>query len=68
MVLIIDIKNCKTNTYSSIADAGRALCNDFHLVNTERSGMTTVSRYLRVNSENSIYKGQFHFKYVNYID
>lgn len=64
-VLIVDIKNCKTNIYSSMAEAGRALCNDFHVVNTEKSGISTIFRSLKVHSCDYIYKDRFRFEYVD---
>lgn len=64
-VLIIDIKNCKTNIYPSIAEAGKALCNDFHLVNTEKSGISTIFNRLSTHSGNFIYKGQVRFEYAD---
>lgn len=64
-VLIVDIKNCKTNIYSSLAEAGRALCNDFHMVNTEKSGITTIFNSLKVHSSDYIYKDRFRFEYID---
>lgn len=65
VVNIVDIKTNRIYTYSSITEAGMALCNDFHLVNTEKSGRSTIHNYLSGHTKNPIYKGRFKFEYVN---
>lgn len=64
-VTIINIKNGDVYTYPSLSEAGRALCNDFHLLNTERSGICTIYNYLSSgHTKNPIYKG-LRFEYAD---
>lgn len=63
-VKMIDVKNKKYIIYPSKKEAGKALCNDFHLVNTENSGISTVYQYLSGRTKKTIYKGRFRFEYA----
>lgn len=63
-VLVVDIEDGKFKTYPSIAEAGRALCNEFHLVKTEVIGRQTICDRLTGRTKNPIYKGRFRFEYV----
>lgn len=63
-VVIIDIKDGKVKTFSSISEAGRALYNDFHLVNTEKSGRSIITNRLTGHIKNPVYKG-LRFEYVD---
>lgn len=52
-------------TYESINEAGRALYNDFHIVDSENQGITIIQKRLRGETKNSIYKGGLRFEYAN---
>lgn len=64
-VRLADIKTNTINTYSSISEVGKALCNKFHMVNTEASGISTVQQRLSGKVKNPIYKNQFKFEYAD---
>ena len=51
-------------TYLSIAEAGRALCNEFHLAATEKSGRAAILNYLSGKIKKP-YKGRFIFQYAD---
>lgn len=62
---IVDIKDNKKYTYSSINEAGKALYYDFHLTKNEKSGISIVYNRLSGRIKNPIYKGRFHFEYAD---
>lgn len=64
-VKLIDVNNKKYIIYPSKQEAGKALCNEFHLVNTENSGISTVYQYLSGRTKKIIFKNQFRFEYVD---
>lgn len=63
-IVIINIKDGQIKTFSSISEAGRALYNDFHLVNTEKSGRSIITNRLTGHIKNPVYKG-LRFEYVD---
>lgn len=64
-VTIIDIKEGEVKTFFSIQEAGKALFNEFHLANTETSGVAAISERLSGKIKNPIYKNRFRFEYTD---
>lgn len=63
-VKIIDIRNENIYVYPSINDAGRALYSDFHIVGSDKAGLSAIIKRLRGERKNPVYKG-FRFEYAD---
>lgn len=63
-VKIIDIKNKRTYVYPSINDAGRALYSEFHIVGSDKAGLSAIIKRLTGVTKNPMYKG-FRFEYAD---
>lgn len=63
-VKVIDIKNNQTYMYPSIRDAGKALHNEFHIVKSDKGGMSAIIKRLRDENKSPVYKG-FQFEYAD---
>jgi len=63
-ITIIDIQNNELSTYSSMAEAGRTLCNDYHVVNSDKQGANVIYKHLVGKIRNPVYKG-FRFEYAD---
>lgn len=64
-VKIVDIKENRIYNYSSITEASRALCNQFHVVGTENGGLTAIYNYFKGKTKNPLYKERFRFEYAD---
>lgn len=64
-VRISDIKNHICKEYISISEAGRALHNEFHVVDSDKKGVTIIHGRLNGKIKNPIYKERFRFDYVD---
>lgn len=64
-VKVLDIKENRIYNYPSIAEAGRALCNQFYVVGTEKSGRTVIINRLKGKTKNPLYKERFRFEYAD---
>lgn len=62
MVTIVNIQNKKSNTYETLAEAGRALYSEFHVVDSEKQGLNVVYNRLSGKRKNPIYKNRFRFE------
>ena len=60
---IID-ENGEVYTYPSKSEAGRALYNDFHVVNSEKQGINVITNRILGNTKTSVFKG-FRFEYAD---
>lgn len=61
--IIID-ENGEVYTYSSKSEAGRALYNDFHVVNSEKQGINIITNRILGNTKTSVFKG-LRFEYAS---
>lgn len=64
-VAIINIKNGDINIYHSMAKAGRALCNEYCVVDSNKQGVNAICNRLSGKRRNPIFKNQFRFEYVD---
>lgn len=64
-VLIVDIENNEQFIFSSISKAGRALKNDFHIINDDNKAFTAIHKRLTGKIKNPIFKDRFRFEYVD---
>ena len=64
-VAIINIKNGDINIYHSMAEAGRALCNEYCVVDSNKQGVNAICNRLSGKRRNPIFKNQFRFEYVD---
>lgn len=64
-IKIIDIKSKQTYVFPSVCDAGKALCNKFHIVENFQMGKNIIGKRLRGETKNPIYKNRFRFEYVD---
>ncbi len=62
IINIIDLESGKISKFSSISEAGRALYNEFHVVDDEKKGRSIISTRLIGATKNPIYKGRFCFE------
>lgn len=63
-VNVIDVKNEQIYMYPSIKDAGRALYSNFHIVGSDKAGLSAIIKRLRGETKNPFYKG-FRFEYAD---
>lgn len=64
-VRINDIKNHICKEYISISEAGRALHNEFNVVESDNKGIKAISNRLTGIIRNPVYKDRFRFEYVD---
>lgn len=62
-VIVTNLNENNFNTYATLAEAGRALYNDFHVVNSEKQGLNVVYNRLSGKRKNRVYN-DFRFEYV----
>lgn len=63
-IKIIDILNDICKEYVSISEAGRALHNEFNVVESENKGIKAISNRLTGKIKNPVYKDRFRFEYI----
>jgi len=64
-IRIFDITNHSYKEYVSMSEAGRALCNEFHVVDSDKKGLGIIYGRLSGKIKNPIYKGRFRFEYAD---
>lgn len=63
-VKIVNIANGQTVTYSSITEAGKSLCREFGVVDSEKKGYRVIFKRLAGKTKNPIFEG-FRFEYAD---
>lgn len=64
-VRIVDIMSRNYKEYASINEAGRALHNEFNIIDSDNKGAHIVHNYLTGKIKNPIYKDRFRFEYAD---
>lgn len=64
-VRIIDLMNQNYQEYASISEAGRALHNEFKVIESDDKGIKAIQRRLTGKIKNPVYKDRFRFEYVD---
>ena len=64
-IKIVDILNDSYKEYVSISEAGRALHNEFNVVESDNKGIKAISNRLTGKIKNPVYKDRFRFEYAN---
>lgn len=63
-IKIIDIKTEQIYIYPSIRDAGKALHDEFCIVQSDKGGMSAIIKRLRDENKKQVYRG-FRFEYAD---
>lgn len=64
-VKIFDLEKQEIKIFPSNAEASRALCNDYQIVDSEHTGWSAIHNHLTGKTKNPIYKGRFRFEYAD---
>lgn len=65
-IRIIDVINDKVlGIYESVSEAGKALCIQFHVVSSNKTGRTVIYKRLSGATKNPVFRDRFRFEYAN---
>ena len=64
-IKVTDMKKHVCREYVSISEAGRALHNEFNVVESDNKGIRAISNRLTGIIKNPVYKDRFRFEYVD---
>lgn len=63
-IKMIDVNSGQTYIFPSISAAGKALYDEFHIVENDRMGKTIITKRLTGETKNPIYKERYKFEYA----